>query len=222
MSPKPVGLAYCARPDCGHSVAAHFIRGCIVKGCSCKEFLAPGTLVTEVNPEKAAVYAEGWRRGYSYACKRYGHELGTYGDKIPASPFDHSEADRLAEPPAPLIRPYVQEAYEAPTIPTDLNGYLVIHAGDIKAGDTVHVYEAEFGALRLMPIREFGARSKFLQRIYDAIEQGWEDEFDTDCATGAVQDLLVELLQELDAYYSSGDQTLLDLASMVKEGRWIK
>ena len=29
-----------------------------------------------------------WRAGYAAACERYGHELGTYGDKIPASPYE--------------------------------------------------------------------------------------------------------------------------------------
>ena len=51
------------------------------------------TALYAAQPTVREAKAEGWRRGYSDACKRYGHELGTYGEKIPASPFDHSEAD---------------------------------------------------------------------------------------------------------------------------------
>ena len=67
----------------------------------------------------------------------------------------------------------------------------------------------------------FGARSPLLQRIYDAIDQGWEDhEFDTDCATDAVQELLADLLVELSGYY---DSSLADLADLVrKDGGWVK
>ena len=254
MSPN---LAHCARPDCGHSVTAHFVdRGCIVKGCDCKEFLAPGTLVTESARCTATNGTDG-----KFSSIRCSYPLGhgrieipyageaDHGNRVtriwwdseePESSYadadtpplfswspklavvtpqtDEQMADRLAEPPAPLIRPYV------PTIPTDLNGYLVIHAGDIKAGDTVQVIQVESGALQLQPIPAtvIPTRSPLLQRIYDAIDQGWEYDFDTDCATGAVQDLLVELLQELDAYYGTLIVPVAELASMVKEGRWIK
>ena len=213
MSPKPVGLAYCARPDCGHSVTAHFIdrRGCIVKGCSCKEFLAPGTVVTEVNPEKAAAESP-----------------NAYGA---TEEFESSYADADTPPPfIPYMLPYqpiplLEPADGNPTIPVGLKGYIVIHSGQIKAGDTVQVIQVESGALQLQPIPAtvISTRSPLLQRIYDAIDQGWEDEFDTDCATDAVQDLLVELLQELDAYYyGTLSVPVAELASMVKEGRWIK
>ena len=157
------------------------------------------------------------------------HLLGEDGSAVLGLDDDEPQSSYADADTPPLFFPYnpVQLAEPVngmPTIPTDLNGYLVIHAGDIKAGDLVTVIQVEGGALRLTPVQEPGTRSPLLQRIYDAIDKGWEDhEFDTDCATDAVQDLLVELLRELDDYYyGTLSVPVAELASMVKEGRWIK
>ena len=46
----------------------------------------------------AEVRAEAWDDGYIAACERYGHELGTYGDKIQPNPYRAArEAERRAD-----------------------------------------------------------------------------------------------------------------------------
>ena len=159
--------------------------------------------------------------GTPYSQTRPGLTAEQVEDLVDQQSSSYADGDT----PPPFILPYIPAPEQAPTIPTDLKGYLVIHAGDIKAGDLVMVIQDEGGGLRLEPVSEFSARSQLLQRIYDAIDKGREDhEFDTDCATDAVQELFTELLRELDVYYSGAGQpqTLAQLVNMVLEGRWIK
>lgn len=64
------------------------------ESCTCADYLREARIVLELfasQPTVAQVKAEAWGKGYVAACDRYGHELGTYGDRMEPNPYRESE-----------------------------------------------------------------------------------------------------------------------------------
>ena len=65
-----------------------FVRRCATDETYDGELLNAG----DFNRWLAQVKAEAWDKGYVAACDRYGHELGTYGDRMEPNPYREKES----------------------------------------------------------------------------------------------------------------------------------
>lgn len=164
--------------------------------------------------------------GTPYSSTRAGLLLEQVEDLVDQPGSSYADAD-TPPPFIPLVLPYIPAPEQAPTIPTDLKGYIVVHAGEIKAGDTVQVIQVEGGALRLAPVQPVEPPTALQKRIHAAIDKGWQgyEDFDPDLAVPAVQELLADLLDELADYHGNKPVAakLSDLANEVRaNGGWIQ